>query len=248
MVPIFIGGILGGLGGSLISGAASLLGGERRNAAQRGMTRQQMQFNAAEAEKNREFQREMSSTAHQRQVKDLRRAGLNPILSANQTGASTPAGATATGGLPNMIDTITPAVSTAIQVSQTQADIELKEANQALSRAQEAVSRNIGDVTALTADVAKSAKSLLEAMRNQFDKSGIGWDTFFERSQNFLLNWAIDLEEQGLDTVADWVRAAMLNPAGPAYKQLMDWLSNNPTKHGTTTIPLEDRDTNRGLQ
>lgn len=54
-------------------------------------------FGSHEASKNRDFQRTMSNTSHQREVGDLRAAGLNPILSARH-GASTPPGASAQSG------------------------------------------------------------------------------------------------------------------------------------------------------
>lgn len=53
-------------------------------------------FNAHQADKNRDWQEWMSSSSHQREVADLRAAGLNPILSAGGGGASTPSGSSAT--------------------------------------------------------------------------------------------------------------------------------------------------------
>ena len=88
----------GGL--SLIGGLLSSRGAKTQNEEARRRAREQMAF-----------QERMSSTAHQREVTDLRAAGLNPILSAGGSGASSPGGAMAP-----TVDELGPAVSTALQV------------------------------------------------------------------------------------------------------------------------------------
>ena len=85
----------------------------RANAAQEQLLAQQNAYNSAEAEKQRQWEAEMSNTAYQRARKDMEAAGINPILlGGGAESASTPSGAAAgsaashSAHVPNMINVI----------------------------------------------------------------------------------------------------------------------------------------------
>lgn len=108
--------------GSIISGGVDLLG-----------TALQGSYNAREASKNRDFQERMSSTSHQREVADLRAAGLNPILSSQYGGSSTPSGASASISAPNLSAGINSARAVSQQGSLIKAQIEQAATSSALN-------------------------------------------------------------------------------------------------------------------
>lgn len=87
---------------AIIAGGAALLGQYIQGQGQReandtniDIANQTNAMNQSNAREQMAFQEQMSSTAHQREVKDLRAAGLNPILSVN-AGSSSPSGAAGT--------------------------------------------------------------------------------------------------------------------------------------------------------
>lgn len=128
----------------LFGAALSFLGGERANAANAKavkatnatnlrIAQETNSMNRQIAQEGNEWSERMSNTAHQREVSDLKAAGLNPVLSANG-GASTPSYTSATMqgatmDAPTFQNSLGPAVNTAMAKQRLDAEIDNMEAD-----------------------------------------------------------------------------------------------------------------------
>jgi len=155
-LPMLTGGM--GIGGNLLGGLMS------------------QQFNSAQAQMNRDFQERMSNTAYQRQMADMAKAGLNPILAATHGGASTPSGASATS--PGF--DLAKGLSTGVETYRAQNEQKMQQSN---------IDLNVRQADKVTAETRKTeadtdvSKKQIDVMEQQMSHSAEDQKRIFQETR-----------------------------------------------------------------
>lgn len=179
---------------ALIGGGAALVGGMMNNQSNAAMSREAAVYNQATAREQMEFQRYMSNTSHQREVADLRAAGLNPILSAGGSGSSTPGGAAGQMQAAKFEDPISKSLSTAMEVKRLKKEIDAVDSQAQLNAAAEETqkSQRLLNLTNARATAVQSAineaqlpaikaKSEYEQKKTDIDNKMLKYDSLMNR-------------------------------------------------------------------
>lgn len=136
------GGFNVGLGiGSIVSGGLDFFSARDTNRKAKKLAREQMAF-----------QERMSNTAYQRAVKDMRAAGINPMLAYVQGGASTPGGAQPSLQVPRFGDIATKGYNVGSQMKLRRAQEQQVLANAGNAKALEKQNSNLARQSKVTAD------------------------------------------------------------------------------------------------
>jgi len=161
--------------GAIVAGGASVAGQWMANQGNIKAAREQMRF-----------QERMSNTAYQRSVRDMKRAGINPMLAYMQGGASSPGGA-----MPRIEDYLGPGVSSALHARRLKSELGLIEQQRETSKDQ-GTNQKAQAALSQVQQGESSARALMlseQALKTRFETEAIKADLIGRENRALIEKW-----------------------------------------------------------
>lgn len=142
-------------------------------------------LNKRSAKRANEFSERMSSTAYQRGMADMKKAGLNPILAYKLGGASSPSGQMA------KVPDLGSAVNTALDASRTESTMSLNEAKKTLTESQARLSKALEPTAEAVSTVTKEVAELVKIIVTEIKSSTGSWSSIIKSAQDTAASWLL---------------------------------------------------------
>lgn len=185
-------------------------------------------FSAKQAREQREWQEMMSNTAHQRAVKDMRAAGLNPILAAGGAHqASTPSGAAPSGSSATPSNALMSALSVLPEIA-----LKLSSAKQADSQAELAATQ--------AGDIAKTQEWRIEHLRTQMYNLDADTAMKYDLAKKLAAETSLTHEQAKAMVFANFgnlTEAEFHQNSGEIYRWYQKWVLPLFQGSGTKIVP-----------
>lgn len=237
-----IGGPIGGIAGGIIG----LIGQNQTNAMNREEAQKQRTWAEMQAHSQRAYETGMSNTAHQREVADLRAAGLNPILSAN-AGASTPSVALPSTSAPQMESGLKAGLTSAVEARRLIKELQAVDSQVNLNKAAEAAKESEIQANLASANESRTRRKRLEVEMpaveaaaiydkesRDYERKFIKFDSMFKRVSGGI-NSALDTANRAM-TLRPSVRSGVPMKQ-EKYDQYYNRWRRPPNMKGRRLVP-----------
>lgn len=217
--------LLSGLSSSALSGALS---GQDYIDLSTKISAQNNAFNAEQAQKQMDFQREMSNSAHTREIQDLKNAGINPVLTASggngaavTSGAAASADTSANGSIASYLANLNSAL---VSLENTRVNAEMQ---QAIAEKQIASAQLIAQ---LQAETSRYGANMSYATQMAILK----WQETHPQNQWSFLNSVLggalgDSNNSAVKAITSGT--GLISPNNPLVQIANDWNGNGYTYH-----------------